>query len=172
MINKLTLKQGALAIAMAAASMASFGASTSTNVGVTTTVIANCTVTSTPIAFGSYDSLAATATTATGSVALTCSQGATPSVAVGLGGNPLAGVRRMTDGSNLLPYSVLQPTSNAANASCAGAVTAYPDAAPGFSLPAAPSTAARTFNLCGSIAPGVSVPIGSYSDTVLATITF
>jgi spore coat protein U-like protein len=161
-----------LAAAMAAASMGAHAGSTSTNVGVTTTVIANCTVTSAPIAFGNYDSLSATPATATGSLVLTCSQGATPSIAVGLGGNAAGSQRNMSDGTNMLPYSVLRPTSNAAGASCAGAVTDYPDTAPGFALTAAPSTAPRTFNLCGSIAPGLSVPIGSYSDTVLATVTF
>lgn len=172
MVSKVWIKQGILAMAVAAGSMAALAATTSTNVGVTTTVIANCTVTSTAIAFGNYDSLAATATTATGSLALTCSQGATPSIAVGLGGNASGGVRNMTDGSNLLPYSIYRPTTNTAGASCAGATTDYPDALPGFTLTAAPSTAARTYNLCGSIAAGISVPIGSYSDTVLASVNF
>ncbi|QJR14835.1 spore coat protein U domain-containing protein [Usitatibacter palustris] len=166
------LIKAAVVIALGTAALPSVAATTSTNVGVTTTVIANCTVTSSPIAFGSYDSLAAGATTATGALQLTCSQGTTPSVAVGLGGNALATQRRMVNAGNYLPYNVLQPTSNAANAACTGATTDYPSVAPGFALTAAPSTAARTFNLCGSIAPGVSVPIGAYSDTVLATITF
>lgn len=172
MIKVNGFKQGALALAIALGAHGAFAGTSSTNVGVTTTVIANCTVTSAPIAFGNYDSLAATPNTATGSLQLTCSQGATPSVAVSLGGNAVGPVRNMSDGSNLLPYNILRPTSNAAGATCAGAATDYPDTAPGFTLTAAPSTAARTFNLCGYIAPGVSVPIGTYSDTVLATITF
>jgi len=163
--------QAALAAVFCAASFSSMAASTSTNVGVTTTVIANCTVTSTPIAFGNYDSLSATPTTATGSVALTCSQGTAPSVAVGDGGNFLA-TRRMTDGTSFLPYSIYRPTATTPGATCAGAATDYPNTTPGLALPAAPSTAPRTFNLCGSIAAGVSVPVGSYTDTVLATITF
>ena len=164
--------QAALAAIFCAASFSSIAGTTSTNVGVTTTVIANCTVTSTPIAFGNYDSLSGTATTATGSVALTCSQGTAPAVAMGNGANASGVQRRMTDGTNFLPYSIFRPVSTAAAATCAGAVTDYPNTTPGLALPAAPSTAARTFNLCGSIAAGVSVPVGSYTDTVLATITF
>ncbi|QJR10665.1 hypothetical protein DSM104443_01732 [Usitatibacter rugosus] len=163
--------QVALAAVFCAASFSSMAATTSTNVGVTTTVIANCTVTSTPIAFGNYDSLSATASTATGSVALTCSQGTAPSVALGNGAN-FSTTRRMTDGTSFLPYSIYRPTSTAAAASCTGATTDYPNTTPGLALPAAPSTAARTFNLCGSIAAGVSVPVGAYTDTVVATITF
>ena len=103
---------------------------------------------------------------------LVCSQGTTPNIAVSLGSNPLLTVRRMTDGTNFLAYSVFRPTSNAAGATCTGATVDYPDTAPGFGLPAAPSTASRTFNLCGQIAAGLSIPIGTYNDTVVATVTF
>ena len=161
-----------LAVLMGAASLSALAATTSTNVGVTTTVIANCTVTSTPIAFGNYDALSATPNDAVGTLVLTCTQGSAPSVAIGLGANASGVQRRMTDGTNFLPYSVFRPTSNAASATCTGATTDYPATVPGFALVAAPSTAARTFNLCGQIAAGVSVPIGTYSDTVLATVTF
>lgn len=159
------------AVSVMAASSAG-AASTTTNVGVTTNVIANCNVTATPIAFGNYDALAVAPTTAVGTLVLTCTQGTAPSVAISLGGNSNLGVRRMTDGANFLPYSVFQPASNAANATCTGASVDYPDTVPGFALVAAPSLAARTFNLCGQIASGQSVPVGAYSDTVVATITF
>jgi spore coat protein U-like protein len=155
-----------------AAMQASHAGTSTANVGISTTVIANCSVTSTAVGFGNYDPLAAGANTATGTVVLTCSQGATPSVALSMGANA-SGSRRMADGSgNFLPYSIFKPTANTANASCASASTAYDVTAPGFALTAAPDTSARTFNLCGSIAPGQSIPLGAYSDTVVATITF
>jgi len=167
-----TLIATSLAATSIVAASAAGAATTTTNVGVTTNVIANCNVTSTPIAFGNYDALAVTPTTAVGTLVLTCTQGTAPSVAIGLGGNANLGVRRMTDGANFLPYSVFQPASNAASATCTGASVDYPSATPGFALVAAPSLAARTFNLCGQIASGQSVPVGAYADTVLATITF
>jgi spore coat protein U-like protein len=163
-----------LAVALAAAAFnASAAGSQTASVGVSTTVITNCSVTATAISFGNYDVLAATATTATGSLALVCSQGTTPKVYLGHGGFYNAGMRRMNDGgTNHLPYSIYKPTSNAAGAACTGATTPYDEVAPGNSLPAAPSVASRTFNLCGSIAAGIDVPVGTYSDTVLATVDF
>lgn len=170
---KTNLIKAAVVIALSAAAAPAMAATTSTNVGITTTVIANCNVSSAPIAFGSYDSLAAGATTATGTLTLTCSQGTTPSIAIGLGGNASGAQRRMIGApGQFLPYNVYQPTANTPAATCTGATTDFPSAAPGFALTAAPSTAARVYNLCGSIAAGLSVPVGSYSDTVLATITF
>jgi spore coat protein U-like protein len=147
--------------------------SANTNVGIVTNVIANCISTSSPIAFGSYNPFDAQPLTAAGALVLTCTQDATPSVAISLGANPSGGTRRMTAGAgNYLPYSILVPTSAAPNASCAGANTDYPVAAPGFTLTPAPSFAPRTFTVCGQIASGISAPVGNYSDTVLATISF
>jgi spore coat protein U-like protein len=37
---------------------------------------------------------------------------------------------------------------------------------------AAPSKAARTYNVCGSIPGGADVGVGAYADTVIATVTF
>ncbi len=144
-----------------------------TNVGIITNVVANCISTSSPIAFGNYNPFDAQPLTASGTLTLTCTQDATPSVAISLGTNPAGGVRRMTAASgDVLPYSILAPTSPGPNASCAGASTDYPTVAPGFTLTPAPSFAPRTFTVCGKIASGISAPIGNYADTVLATISF
>jgi spore coat protein U-like protein len=144
-----------------------------TNVGIITNVVANCISTSTPIAFGNYNPFDPQPLTAAGTLTLTCTQDATPSVAIGLGTNPAGGVRRMTaSGGGVLPYSILAPTSPGPNASCAAASTDYPSVAPGFTLTPAPSFAPRTFTVCGKIASGISAPIGNYADTVLATISF
>ncbi|MDX2220772.1 MAG: spore coat U domain-containing protein [Burkholderiales bacterium] len=153
-------------------SLNAMAATTNTNVGVTTNVIANCSVTSTPIAFGSYDPISATAVTAEGTLSIRCTRGTAPSVAMGDGNNFSGGSRRMTDGTAFLSYNVFTPASNAPAASCAGASTPYPSIAPGFVLTAAPSNAARSYNICGQIPASQDVSAGAYSDTVVATITF
>lgn len=172
-MNK-NLKNSLLATALVVAglaSSASFAATTSGSVSVTATIGANCILTTVPMAFGVYDPLSATPKNANGQVQLVCTVGAAPSVALDTGLNPSGAQRRLGSGVNMLNYDIFTPATNAASAACAY-TTAYPAVAPGFALTAAPSTASRTYNLCGQIPALQSVPNGSYVDTVTATITF
>lgn len=166
------MKKILIAAALIASSSAAMAATTSGNVAVTATVGANCILTTVGITFGVYDPLSATPKTGTGQVQLVCTVGATPSVAIDNGLNVSGAQRRMVSGgSNYLNYDVFTPTTNAAGAACAY-TTAYPTTAPGFALTAAPSTASRSYNVCGQVPAGQSAPNGSYTDTVQATITF
>ena len=64
---------GALALAATALVAApAFGASATSNVAVSATVINNCTITTTPVAFGNYDPLAAAPDNNSGTVVITC----------------------------------------------------------------------------------------------------
>lgn len=171
---KKTLKISAIASALVAAGLASSGAlaaTTSGNVAVTATIGANCILTTVAMTFGVYDPLSATPKNANGQVQLVCTVGAAPAVALDVGLNAAGAQRRLISAGNLLNYDVFTPVSNAVNAACAY-TTPYPTVIPGFVLTAAPSTASRTFNLCGQIPALQSVPNGSYTDTVVATITF
>ncbi len=142
------------------------------SIGVSATVGTNCVVSTTSIGFGTYDPAAVAPTNGTGTVALVCTTGATPSIAVNLGSNPNATQRRLTSGANTLNYNVFQPTSNAAGAACAY-TTAFPTTTPGFALTAAPSTASRTYNICGQIPAAQSgAAAGTYSDTLTVTVSF
>jgi spore coat protein U-like protein len=166
------MKKILIAAALIASSSAAMAATTTGNVTVTATVGANCILTTVPITFGVYDPLSATAKNGTGQVQLVCTVGATPAVALDNGLNVSGAQRRMiSGGTNFLNYDVFQPTTNAAGAACAY-VTAFPVAVPGFALTAAPTTASRSYNLCGQVPAGQSAPNGSYTDTVTATITF
>jgi len=159
----------ALAIGVAAISQGAF-AQTTASVGVSATVGANCIVSTTPIAFGVYNPVAVPPTDATGTVSLTCTTGAVPTIGLDNGLNFLA-QRRLASGGNFILYSVFQPASNAASAACAY-TTAYPATATPFVLTAAPSVAARIYNLCGRIPALQSAAVGTYSDTITATFTF
>ena len=158
----------AAALCLTAAS----GASAQTiNLGVTATVGAACVLGQTPIGFGVYNHASVTDLNRTGSLSLACTSGSTPNIAIGVGLNQLAGVRRMTNGTDFLNYSVFQPATNAAGAACAY-TTAYPTTNPGFILTAAPSVAARVYNVCGRIPASQAVGTGNYSDTVIASVAF
>lgn len=81
----------------------------------------------------------------------------------------------MKAGSDVLPYSLMQPTGTTPGDSCPayGAGTAWGNTlATGLNLSNAPSKTARTYNVCGQLAGGEDVSAGSYSDTVIATINF
>jgi len=163
-----------LAFVAAALSLtAASGVSAQTiNLGVSATVGAACVLAQTAIGFGVYNPAAIVALNATGNLSLSCTTGSTPNIAIGQGLNFSGGTRRMASGTGFLNYSVFQPVSNAAGAACAF-VTAYPAVNPGFTLTAAPSTAARIYNVCGQIPAGqTTVTAGNYSDTVIASIAF
>src|SRR4051812_22497484 len=59
--------------------------STSANLSVTATMTANCSVSTSPVAFGSFNAVAGTAVDATGGVTVTCTNGTTWSAAADAG---------------------------------------------------------------------------------------
>jgi spore coat protein U-like protein len=151
----------------------SIDAATATqNLSVTATVTANCTIATTPVAFGAYDPISANASTAltgTGTVSVTCTSGASTKVTLGQGQNADTGstdatpARRMTDGSSdFLTYSLYQDS---------GLSTVWGNTA-GTGVSHTGTGTLTALTVYGSVAGGQSVPAGSYSDTVVATITF
>ncbi|RYY99715.1 MAG: SCPU domain-containing protein [Comamonadaceae bacterium] len=152
--------------------LAAAGASAQTtgNIAVTARVEAVCQVTSTgAMAFGMYNPMSATAKDTAGSVSVACSQGSMPHMTLDNGAQPSGVQRRMVAGGNYLNYDVFKPASNAAGAACA--YTAPWDTA-GLTGTAAPSIAARSYNICGRIPSGQDVPQGDYADTVVVNVTF
>jgi spore coat protein U-like protein len=146
---------------------------------VSASVAKGCTISvgATPLAFGAYDPIGINATAplnASGSVVVTCAKNSSGlTIGMGLGLQPLAGVRQMISGTALLAYNVGQPPSNAPGVACAfPALTAWDDTAV-LALSSPPSKAPRTYNVCGSIPAGQDVAGGlAYTDTLIATINF
>jgi spore coat protein U-like protein len=138
------------------------------NLSVTATVTNNCTISTSTLALGSYDPAVTNASSgvdrdASGTVTITCTQGTAPTVTLGQGANYSSG-RRMTDGSgNYLTYEIYSDS---------GRTTVWDDGAGTVSPGAAPSNAARDITAYGRITKGQSVPAGSFTDTVLATVNF
>src|SRR5512146_1341874 len=83
--------------------------SANANLTVRTNIVNSCTISTTPVVFVDYNPLSATPNDAQGSVVVTCTKGATTPIGLGLGANNPGGtstVRRMTDGTNFLPYEL------------------------------------------------------------------
>ena len=164
-------------ILAAAAAIATSGAMADTansNIALSANVAAACNITAGPLAFGTYNPLGAAAQ-ASASLSIACTQGTAPVISLGAGQNATGSQRKLkTSGTDTLNYSLYQPLSNAAGAACAY-TTAWGDGtALGTTLTttAAPSLTARSYNVCGQIPTGQNAAVGSYADSVVATITF
>src|SRR5688500_18843972 len=145
-----------------------FAATATANLGISATVTNNCTISTLPLAFGSYDPVGANAGSnldGTGTVTVACTKGAPARIGLGLGSNASGATRRMSDGGgNFLTYELYQD---------AGRVTMWGNAGADLLSPgAAPSKAARNFTVYGRVPFNQDVPAASYNDTVVATVNF
>lgn len=154
------------------ASSIGMAATATSNLSVTATVTSNCTIGTTAVAFGAYDPVSANATTplnGTGTVSVTCTSGASATITLGQGSNAAAGstdaapLRRMKDaGTDLLSYALYQDSGHA---------TSWGNTA-GTGIAQTGTGTTANLTVYGQVAAGQNVPAGSYSDTVVATVTF
>lgn len=138
---------------------------------VDSTISANCTISTTAVNFGAYDPIVAhktAALTGTGSVTTTCTSGASAYITLGQGANAATGstdaapVRQMASGTNRLSYQLYSESTRTtvwANTSTTG-------------LADTGTGAASTKTVYGSVSAAQNKPAGTYTDTVVATVTF
>jgi spore coat protein U-like protein len=154
--------------------------SAGTSLSVTASVSANCTISTSAVAFGAYDPVVANAAAAlngTGQVNIACTKGSAPNITLDLGANAAGAQRNMKlqpGGPDLLAYQLYQPPGTAPNTACAfpGAQIWGTAGAQIFTPTAPASKASRTYNVCGTVSAGQDVSVGSYQDTVTATVNF
>jgi spore coat protein U-like protein len=143
----------------------------------------NCAVAAAAVAFGTYDPITTNGPpvsggvnlNSTGSITITCVKGAAPTIGLNLGANASGSIRRMRSGAaNFLTYELYKPANNTAGAACAfpGTTVWGTAGANLFSPTAAPTKAARIYNICGTAPAGQDPAIGIYADAVVATVTF
>lgn len=144
----------------------------------TTSVNTNCTIAATAVAFGTYDPIGANLTAAlntSGSITIACVKGTAPTIGLSLGNNASGSTRQMAGSiSGFLVYELYQPPTTSPGAACTfPGTTVWGTAGANLFTPtAAPSKTARTYNVCGSAPAGQDPNVGTYSDTVVATVTF
>jgi Uncharacterized secreted protein len=170
-MRNVLLTTSLVACTLLAASGEATAATATSNLLVTATVTASCSIdASAGLAFGAYDPVAANKTAdldAEGTISTTCTNGATATVTLGQGANADAAstdatpLRRMLGGTaDYLSYEVF--TDN-------GRGTTWDNTT---GLDVTGTGAAVDTTVYGRIPAGQNVPAHAYNDTVLATITF
>src|ERR1035437_3808242 len=119
------------------------------------TVINNCTITTTAVAFPSCDPLSAVVDNGTGTVKITCTKNAVTTIELGQGANFLVNRRMLGAGPEYLNYEIYKPSANTPAASCAytarwGAIADSQEFTPAVEN----SKAQRSYNVCGQIPLG------------------
>ena len=158
-------------------SPAALAGSAQQNLAVSASVTANCTISTAAVAFGTYDPVSANASAAlpgNGSVTVACTKGSAPNITLDLGSNASGSTRRMKAGTEFLSYELYQPANTTPGTACAGTETqVWGSTGSAIFTPTAPgSKSARTYNVCGTVAGGQDVSVGTYNDTVVATVNF
>lgn len=140
----------------------------SSNLAVNAAVAKNCTITTSPVNFGAYDPVVANVTApldGTGTITVTCTRGAVSKLGLGTGSNAQGATRRMSQGAaEYLTYELYKDASHSA-------VWGDTDTT-ALDVPAAPSQAPRIFTAYGRVAGAQDAAVGTYTDTVLATVVF
>jgi len=158
------------ALIVAAKPGLSFAGSNSASLNISAAVQANCTISTTALAFGNYDPIGTNDSggsdhDGTGIVTITCTKGSGLDITLGLGNNAVGSQRKLIGGTSgdLLNYEIYQNV---------GRTTVWSTGANKQTITAAPSKAARAFTAYGRIAKGQDISADSYSDIVVATVNF
>jgi spore coat protein U-like protein len=150
-----------------AAGTPAFAATSTTNMNVSATVTANCTVSTSPVAFGSVNPISGANVDATGSVTVACTNGTGWSATANAGGGTGATLasRRMASGGNLLTYALYTDS---------GRTTVWGDGTASTApVTGTGSGSDQTVTIYGRVPSGqTAVPPGSYTDTVSVTVTY
>ncbi len=158
-----------LLLASAAAFMptAAMADTASSSLSVSATVTKNCTVSTSPINFGSINTTTGAAVGGTGGLSIVCTSGTDwdASAGVGAGSGASFSERFMGSGGNVLGYNLYTDS---------GYSSVWGDGTASTVLVSdTGSGVAQSVTIYGRVGSGqTSVPAGSYSDSVSVTVTY
>jgi len=153
---------GLLALGIASTPAAAQADPATTTFGVSATVLKDCIVSATSLAFGNYTGAV---NNATSTVTVTCTNTTTYTVGLnaGLATGATVTTRQMQNGANLLSYALYSDsghTTNWGNTAGTNWVTGTGNGA------------AQPLTVYGQIAAGLYVTPGSYTDTITVNVTY
>lgn len=120
-----------------------------------------CTLSTTPVAFNSYNVFSTSNNDITGSVIVSCKPAGNYSVSLSTGGGSYA-VRRMTNGPYILNYNLYSDATR---------TTIWGDGSAGTAIVSGNSGGA-THTVYGRIPALQNAHTGNFSDTIIVTVTF
>jgi spore coat protein U-like protein len=173
-----------ISLGVLAASLAALGgeskadaATATSNMTVSATVSASCTISAGALAFGAYDPVSTNRVTprdASATLAVACTAGSPAYITLGQGTTAASGstnaapLRQMNDGgSNVLAYDLFSDTTRLVVWGNTGSTTVA-----GTGLGITPDGTSQNIPVFGRIPAGQNVPAGTYGDTVVATVQF
>ena len=124
---------------------------------------ANCTISTTSVAFGSYDVFSATPRDANGTVQIDCTPRENIQVTLSSGSSSVFNPRTLRSGSNILNYNLFR---NAARTQIWG------DGSAGTSTSSANNVRTTTLTVYGRVPAAQDAAVGNYADTIVATVIF
>jgi spore coat protein U-like protein len=130
---------------------------------VTAQAEATCTISTTSVAFGSYDVFSATPRDANGTVQIDCTPRENIQVTLSSGSSSVFNPRTLRSGSNILNYNLFR---NAARTQIWG------DGSAGTSTSSANNVRNTTLTVYGRVPAAQDAAVGNYADTIVATVIF
>ena len=122
---------------------------------------AQCSLTVVGVTFGNYDVFSSQDTDVAGTITVSCQSSSTYSISLSPGSGSLV-ARRMTNGVNQLAYNLFTDPQR---------LTIWGDGSAGTTTVNATGTGA-SYTVFGRIPAGQNAYVGSYSDTIIVTVTY
>jgi spore coat protein U-like protein len=144
---------------------AGMAATTTTTFPVTATVLSSCVVAATPLIFGNYNPSTVTPLDVTNTVTVTCTVGTAYDIGLDAGGGAGAtvGSRKMSNGANLLNYTLYQDSPR---------TTVFGNTVATDTLHATALVTPIIHTVYGRVFSGQYIPAGAYTDTINVTVTY
>jgi spore coat protein U-like protein len=167
-MSKLIVRLAGAAVLGGLVAAPSYASTATGDLGVSATVTSNCTLSTSPVAFGNVDVTSGSNVDATGSIGVTCTSGTAwdASADAGSGTGATLDTRKMTSGTNLLNYVLYTDSARSTvwGDGVDSATSLISDTGSGVE---------QTKTIYGRVPSGqTGVPAGSYADTVAVTVTY